>query len=710
MTSVLIDFVRWMNAAPGWMPLLVSAGLKATALLAMAWLASLLFRRSSAAMRHIVWTVALAGSLALPLLLPVMPRLAVPVLPPDTVAIAASSATALSTASPAAASDGPSAPAAAPEGRSAPAAARSWQIDLTSLVLVVWGAIAALLLTRLAWGIVRVRRLDRRTADAENWLPMARDLAERAGVIGRVTFAVGPPDAMPMTWCFLRAVVLLPEGADAWPEMRVRTVLLHELAHVRRYDCLTQSLAGAVCAIYWFNPLAWIAAGRLVAERERACDDAVLSAGADGGDYAEQLLDVARAARPHGVLTWASVSMARRSQLEGRLLAILDPDRPRRVPTRTAAAVLVVCLGVLVPSLAALNLGPREGDPVLPTASPSSLAALTRGAAQQTPPPVAAGQAVPRPQPAPRPTPTPTPTPTPEAEDEREERARKPVEQKVIDALTAALKDTDLQVREHALMALGQLKDRRATPALIAALGDASPDIRGSAAAALGELRDPAAVAPLMAALKDAAPEVREQAACALGELRDARSVEPLIAAVADADADVREQAIVALGQLRDRRATPVLVSALKDQMPEVRRQAASALGEMRDPASAPALAGVLTDMDAAVREGVVEALGELRDPAAVPGLIAALKDTSPDVQEEAAQALGQIRDRRAVEPLIAALASSSPDVRAQAAQALGELRDPRATDALMNAMKDSSPDVRKAAAFGLSQVVGRDQ
>ncbi len=648
MTTVLVDFVRWLNTAPGWLPVLVSVGLKATALLVLAWLASLLFRRSSAAMRHVVWTVALAGSLALPLLLPVMPRWPLPVLPLDA---SASSAVAAAPELGAPGLAEPPSPAGGRETTSAPrpAPAAAWRVDATTVLVTVWAVVAITLLLRLAWGIVRVRRFARRDAEGEPWLPLARDLAARSGVAGRVTFATGRPDAMPMTWGFVRPVVLVPEGAEAWPEARLSTVLLHELAHVRRYDCLTQTLAGAVCAVYWFNPLAWLAAGRLVAERERACDDAVLAAGADGGDYAEQLLDVARAMRPHGVLTWASVSMARRSQLEGRLLAILDPDLPRRVPTRAAAAVLVLCLGVLVPSLAAVQLAPRaDAGLVLP--SPSSLMdeAVADTAAQATPPPQA-GQSVPAPRPMPTPTPTPMPTPGAGRASGSDGESRRPVDQKVIDALTAAMKDTDLEVREHAVMALGRLRDKRATPALTAALADSSADVRENAAQALGQARDAAAVAPLVAALKDT-------------------------------DADVREQAAFALSQLRD-------------------------------PAAAPALAGLLADKEAQVRERAAFALGQIRDPAAVDGLILALKDPSPDVQEQAAFALSQIRDKRAVDPLIALLSGGgSPDAREHAAFALGQIRDPRATDALMAAMKDTHADVRKAAAFALSQVIGRDQ
>ena len=49
---------------------------------------------------------------------------------------------------------------------------------------------------------------------------------------------------------------------------------------------------GLVCALYWFNPLVWLAARRMVAERERACDDIVLRHGAKPADYAEQVLEI----------------------------------------------------------------------------------------------------------------------------------------------------------------------------------------------------------------------------------------------------------------------------------------------------------------------------------------------------------------------------------------------------------------------------------
>src|SRR5262249_58177884 len=133
-------------------------------------------------------------------------------------------------------------------------------------------------------------------------------------------------------------------------------VVMHQLEHEKRRDCLTPLVAQVAWAVYWFNPLAWMAARRLRTERERACDDLVLSAGTRGSDYADQLLDIARvmqAGRFPALMAGASLAMAHRSQLEGRLIAILDPSVPRRGLTRArfAAAATIFALVILpIPS------------------------------------------------------------------------------------------------------------------------------------------------------------------------------------------------------------------------------------------------------------------------------------------------------------------------------------------------------------------------
>ena len=108
-------------------------------------------------------------------------------------------------------------------------------------------------------------------------------------------------------------------------------------------------------------------------ERERACDDLVLRAGANGPDYADHLLQLARGARAGSGPAWA-LAMARPSQLEGRLLAILDPTLDRRGPTRAVAALAMGAAALMVVVLAGLEPWER------PVSASTSLAFETLGA------------------------------------------------------------------------------------------------------------------------------------------------------------------------------------------------------------------------------------------------------------------------------------------------------------------------------------------
>ena len=103
-----------------------------------------------------------------------------------------------------------------------------------------------------------------------------------------------------------RPAIVMPAIADSWADDRRRAVVLHELAHVARHDCLTATLASAACAIYWFHPAAWWIARRLRIERELACDDRVIAAGTEGRAYAGHLLEIAYRSAVTGRRRWPS--------------------------------------------------------------------------------------------------------------------------------------------------------------------------------------------------------------------------------------------------------------------------------------------------------------------------------------------------------------------------------------------------------------------
>jgi bla regulator protein blaR1 len=89
--------------------------------------------------------------------------------------------------------------------------------------------------------------------------------------------------------------LLLPEDIlESLTPPQLEAVLAHELAHVRRRDNLTAALHMLVEAVFWFHPLVWWIGTRLIDERERACDEAVLSLGNQPRVYAEAILQVCK--------------------------------------------------------------------------------------------------------------------------------------------------------------------------------------------------------------------------------------------------------------------------------------------------------------------------------------------------------------------------------------------------------------------------------
>jgi bla regulator protein blaR1 len=91
------------------------------------------------------------------------------------------------------------------------------------------------------------------------------------------------------------SILLVPEGiAERLTPRQIEAVLAHELCHVRRRDNLSSAIHMIVEALFWFHPLVWWIGARLVEERERACDEGVLSLGNEPQVYAEGILNVCK--------------------------------------------------------------------------------------------------------------------------------------------------------------------------------------------------------------------------------------------------------------------------------------------------------------------------------------------------------------------------------------------------------------------------------
>ena len=398
----------------GILDLVAGAALKAAVILAIAGLVTMTWRTASAAAKHLIWTLAVLASLAVPPLTIAIarfdaPRIEVAAWQPEQNVVAAAPSFAPSSVEP------ESAPALAevvsrqsesdhqrqvigisvseptstgnqagqsfrPEPLRPFASTMNW----SSVLLKIWLGGILIALLPLVVAFIRVRSLSRSAhpAKTRRWRTLIESTPSIRHLSQRVRILESTETAMPMTWGILRPTLLVPSNADRRPDWQCRDILLHELAHVERRDCLTQLAAQIACAVYWFNPLTWIAAARMKAERELACDDRVISAGSRASDYASNLLDVARSLRAPSLTSHTAIAMARPSQLSGRLLAVLDTQRNRRRVTRGiaagtsfAAAAVVLPLASLTPAKAAKADAP----------SPVHASATSTSAAEKSP-------------------------------------------------------------------------------------------------------------------------------------------------------------------------------------------------------------------------------------------------------------------------------------------------------------------------------------
>jgi beta-lactamase regulating signal transducer with metallopeptidase domain len=333
-------------------------------LVAAACLAPVL-RRASASTRHLVWLASLVGSLAVVVVWPIAPQYGVVSHRIPYVVIATRVA---DYAGPARVVE----PIALTRERSVGRAVRrAVSLPLDAFVAhpvpvfaATWLIGFLIVVGRCVLGHIAVARLVSRARPVSSleWRETIDDALDTIRISRGVSVLISEDIAGPVTSGALRPVVLLPADAAMWLEERRRVVVVHEFAHIARFDYVGQLVATIACALFWFHPLAWFAAARLRSEAEHAADDCVLIAGTSGVSYASHLLDLARVDRSPHLSAAVAVGMVRASRLEGRFRAMLDATRSRSMLSpRFQALATSLTLAAMVPfaGLRAVVHGPR---------------------------------------------------------------------------------------------------------------------------------------------------------------------------------------------------------------------------------------------------------------------------------------------------------------------------------------------------------------
>jgi RND family efflux transporter MFP subunit len=271
--------------------------------------------------RLAAWTAMLCGSLVMPLLTGVAPRLPVGMI-----------YTATHTAPPPVQAPVMNFSAAPEPPREAPLQETnaSRPFDWAHAAVMMYVLVAAALLLRLCAGIAMSLRLLHRSH------PTGRAVH---GIEIRESDRV----AAPVTLGIARPAIVLPGDWRLWDGAKLDAVLAHERSHIRRHDPAVQVLSAIHRALLWHNPLSWFLHRRIVRVAEEVSDDAAVAVTRDRAVYAEVLLDFMRrsgGAHVRGA-GWQGVPMARYGRADQRIHRILDGTALSRGVTRFSVAAIL---------------------------------------------------------------------------------------------------------------------------------------------------------------------------------------------------------------------------------------------------------------------------------------------------------------------------------------------------------------------------------
>lgn len=362
---------------------LTDALLQSSVLLALALIVNLLLKRHSAAKRH---ALLLLTSLGIPLLLvfsAILPQKKIELgngfsntFPIEThftqtFELGAPITSAMpSSSSPEAVSN-------------SPLSSEQTTTPLSSWMIGIWLTGVIILWLRLALGIIFLSRINKlSSAPPTHIITILNEELQSLDLRSSPKVITLKDQTMPMTWQLGSHTLALPESAATWPPEKLRHVIRHELAHIKRRDCLFSWLSQLSLALVWFNPLALIQRRALEATREAACDDLALRDPSDqqGREaYARDLLDIITTHTKKSRHASLALAMARRTNgIRQRLGSILDSDRNRAtLSSRFKYFITPLCLASIA-TLASLSACRTPAPTPKPATSPTTVTATSQ--------------------------------------------------------------------------------------------------------------------------------------------------------------------------------------------------------------------------------------------------------------------------------------------------------------------------------------------
>jgi uncharacterized protein (TIGR03435 family) len=171
-------------------------------------------------------------------------------------------------------------------------------------------------------------------------------------LLAGVPVLLSPGLREPGVFGIIRPVLLLPENiSDRLSAAQLNTILAHEMCHIRRRDNLTAAVHMVVAAAFWFHPAVWWIKARLLDERERACDEAVLHSGNGAQLYAESILNVCKFYVESPMVCMSGVTG---SDLKRRIVRIMSEQAARKLDL---SRKVLLCVAAIVTVTAPVVFG-----------------------------------------------------------------------------------------------------------------------------------------------------------------------------------------------------------------------------------------------------------------------------------------------------------------------------------------------------------------
>jgi len=196
------------------------------------------------------------------------------------------------------------------------------------------------------------RKAERVTS--KHILTLVNRAAYRIGLSNRPAIMISSTAKMPYICGLVKPVLFLPCNVRQWPEDRLMSVLLHELAHIKRKDHITWPLTNLAASWLWFSPIVWIALTLVKRDREKACDDYVVNSGCGKSGYAQHLLELCVSVRTTMRLAPMSLLFAKKNTVKERITYMFDQGidhQPISRWKRTALVVLLLIIAVPLMSI-----------------------------------------------------------------------------------------------------------------------------------------------------------------------------------------------------------------------------------------------------------------------------------------------------------------------------------------------------------------------